>query len=250
MEIPLAIKNLGNAGDSITIAGPQLPSAWNVTVVDPDQGEEGLTFASLGDVSFQQTDIYKNITLRITAPNRTTGHMLGEKISLNMFAQSVNGKKNQMISLEAVLNLPDLDVLDFTIDNLRLTKPGRSNITVNATITSTFAGVSNVPVALFIDTVPVANYTFARINEGQEVVASLSYELASTNKGEHTIQVVVDPDNVIEEISEVNNDEARLETIGDLPVDEEVNWRPYIFLAGLLVFFLVFYIYTRWRRRV
>jgi hypothetical protein len=249
LEIPLTIKNIGNAGDSITIAGPDLPSAWNVTIEDPDK-EGPLSLNALGDVSYLQSDSYKNLTLRLTAPNGSSLHIIGEKISLNLFAQSRNGQKSQVISLEATLNIPDLKVLDFTIDNLRLTESGRNNITVNATITSVFTGASNVPVALFIDQLAVANYTFARINENEKLVATLSYELASTNKGEHTIQVLVDPDNVFIEKNEQNNGIAKQDIIGPIKGDEDVNWRPYIFLAGLVVFLLVFFIYTRWRRKI
>jgi len=249
LEIPLAIQNLGNAGDSITLVGPKIPPAWNVTIEDPDK-DEPLTIDMLGEVSYRQSDSYKNLTLRITGPNETTGHMIGEKLLLNLFAKSTNGQKTQSLQLEAVLDLPDLKVLSMEIANLRLEEPGRNNITVNATVSSVYASASNVMVSLFVDGKSIANKTYARLSENAVVKVKLSYELASSDKGEHNIQVFVDPDNTIVEKNEFNNDISRFDIIGPLAENEEVNWRPYIFLSGLVIFLVILYVYIRWRRKI
>ena len=78
----------------------------------------------------------------------------------------------------------------------------------------------------------------------------LKYEEAGENKGKHTFQVVIDPDNTIEEKNEFNNDLSSIETIGKLPEDEEINWRPYAFLTGVIIFLVILMIYWRWRRKV
>jgi subtilase family serine protease len=137
----------------------------------------------------------------------------------------------------------------FTIENLDLSEPDRDNITVNATLTSKYANARNVQVALFIDRVNVANKTVAAVPEDEDVNVLLTYELASSNKGEHTIQVVVDPNNEIMEKNEVNNYLVTVDTIGEVE-DEEFNWQPYVILTGLIIILAIIYGYWRYRRRI
>jgi asparagine N-glycosylation enzyme membrane subunit Stt3/protocatechuate 3,4-dioxygenase beta subunit len=243
LVIPLTIQNTGNAEDTITITGPHVPDAWNVTI-------EGIALEELEPISFAQEEVYKNVTLRVVSPDGESGHMIGEKLSLNLFSRSEFGNKSHKIPLEIMLDLPDLKLEGFYFDNIRLSEEDRDNFTVNATVSTQYVLARNVQVSLFIDGTTVANATIAEIPEGGRANVLLSYELAGTDKGEHNIQVAVDPNNEIIEKNEHNNDLSEIETIGPLPEEEEFNWRPYIFLTGVIIFLVVFMVYVRWRRKV
>lgn len=243
IEFTLTIKNLGNAGDLIDIVGPTVPSIWNVSI-------DGQQLDQLEPVPFGQDEVYKNLTMSITAPPSDSGLPIGEKLMLNLVASSENGKDTKSLPLDIVLRIPDLKVLDYTIENLKLTEANRKNITINATVTSTLASTRNVMVGLFIDGVSVDNVTLSRIPENKRVNVILSYEEASSNRGEHNIQVVIDPEDTIEETNNFNNDLPRFVTIGIPETPPEFNYRPYAFLISVVLFFVIFIAYRRWRRKV
>jgi hypothetical protein len=243
IELFLTIQNLGNAQDTITIVGPDIADAWNVTI-------DGNSLDSLENFVYDQNIDYKNLTLKIKAPDLDSGYMLDQKLNLNFIAHSENGNKSIGLNLVAKLDMPDLKVTSFDIDNLELTEPDRDNITINATVTSLNTGVKDVKVSLIIDGEPVANATIAEIPQNGVKFVQLSYEDAGSDKGEHTIQVYVDPDSTIQERNEFNNDQSSIVNIGKVKETPEFNWRPYAFIIGLVIFLVILGIYWRWRRKV
>ncbi|UCH89477.1 MAG: hypothetical protein JSV49_02170, partial [Thermoplasmata archaeon] len=243
LEFTVTIENLGNAQDTITIRGPDVLMPWNVTI-------DGQPLSAIEPIPFNQVEVYKNVTMKVTSPDITSGRMIGETLTLNLIAHSDSGNKSIELPLEVVLNMPDLLVKSVEYENLRLNQPDRTNVTFNATVKCELASAKNVKVSLFIDGKSVDNFTIARMNQGDEVRVKLAYETASANKGEHTIQVIIDPENVIEERNEFNNEILSVETIGPVEEEEEFNWRPYAFLSGLILFLAIVMVYWRWKRKV
>jgi hypothetical protein len=242
----ITVENLGNCGDTlnITLSPYPLPAGWNATIQGEVVGIEGY------EHTFSQDDRYKNLTLEITAPNATTG-VIGDALALTVSASSQgSGESRSTAEIITTLLRPDLYVQKLAIYNSDLREGDM--VIVNATIHSAGVRAREVLVQLFIDGAFIENKTISSIAEDGSAVVSYSWNATAAKAAgaEHSFEIIIDPEDAVNESDERNNAFIRSVYIGIKRPPEPYNWRPVIFVVSIIIICVVLLVIWKRKRKV
>jgi asparagine N-glycosylation enzyme membrane subunit Stt3 len=271
LNLVVDVTKTGNAADKIFFKFYNVKETWNVTIAeaisetgDPDEDAPppsptpGVEVEYRPDIdsyalNMRQEEKTKTVTIRIKSPEITNASV-GElsEILVNMWSENKPEiEYTQEIDVE--IRYPDIVVKNIKFKNADL-KEG-TNVTIQAITDLKYTHVAEVNVSLYVNEVWVENKTVTDLNEDSEHIIEFfwqveTYNLTDERGKEFDFKITVNDDETIIENSYDNNKLLVSDIlIGELPSEEEFNWRPIIALISLLIVFLVIYGIYRWRRK-
>jgi hypothetical protein len=234
-----------------------VPKGWEASLDEEELPEEG--YHELERELAQDVE-YENLTLKVTAPNATEAAELdvpGECVfTIRATASAGEGgwERTVTLTVRAELRKVDLYVESVQFENTELART--PEVTVNVTVGCKYVGIKNVLVQLYADDKLVENKTISEIGEGEKEYVVFLWNASAAGaagKGErHKFRVVIDPERTYEELTIQNNYETLYVSIGVMPPPPPFNWRPVIFVLGIIIVVLVLIGigYLRRRKRV
>lgn len=213
-----AVKNTGNAADDIKFyLRSEQQEGWNITIQNKVLNSTGFVHR------YSQDDEYKNLTLKVKAPNMTLGMAVFE---IGVESNSVN----KVIVLTATITKPDIIIDEVRFKNLDM-KDEDENVTVYITLRSDFADVGDFNLTVYLDDEKVDELfeSIDGISEGKETELVFDWNL-SDKKGKHRVDVYVDEDDRIAEKDDINNNHWSKEIVVAASEDK-FNWRIVIAIA-------------------
>ncbi len=222
-----AVKNTGNAGDEVRFYLKSKPQeGWNITM----QGE--VLNASGFVHKYAQDDEFKNLTLKVKAPNMTRG--------MGVFEIGVESNSlKKTFTVNATISKPDIMIEDVTFKNLDFQDENK-NVTVIITVTTIFADVDGFNLTVYLDDEKVDEVaeSIDGILQDKELRLVFDWNL-SDKKGKHDIDIYVDEDDRISEKDDINNNHwSDTIHVGPRTVDE-FNWRIVIAIAVVTLIVVV-----------
>lgn len=241
----ITVKNTGN-GDEVVhlrvIPPPEEIEGWEVLIEGEKLSRDGknLSLGGFGE---------RKLQLEITVPNSTRASY-GDSLHLMITGVDRLGLKNKSVEMTFEIKRPDLKVLDVRFTNLDL-KNRALNRTVKANVTVASFGreVAGVRVVLKVDGKEVGNETVNYIPEdGSEHV---EFEFNVTIEGikedtRHTFEVLVDPQDEVEEENEANNVYRVKRLVGEEP-PSLLNPRVIAFMISIVVITVILIVWYRRR---
>jgi len=239
----LTVKNTGN-GDEIVhlrvIPPPEEIEGWEVLIEGDKLSAEGKNL-SLGGFGERQLHI------EITVPNSTQASY-GDSLHLLITGVDRLGLKNKSVEMTFEIRRPDLKVLDVKFTNLDLkNKVLNRTVVANVTVASFDREVAGVRVVLKVDGKEVGNETVDYIP--QDGAEHVEFEFNVTVEGieedsKHTFEVVVDPQNEIEEENEADNLYRVKKLVGEEP-PSLLNPRVIAFVISIVVMTVILIVWYR-----
>ena len=222
----ITVENKGNAGDEIRFfLKKDAPGPWNISI----QGE---TLNRTGYVhEYAQDDIFKNVTLKVTSPNVTK-----DSASFEIGVEGLG--VNKTILLTATITKPDIFVKDVEFRNLDLSDKD-ANITMIVTLHSSYADARMFDLAFKLDGEVIMEFgtTISLVDQDTDHKLNFEWNL-SGDRGKHKLEIIVDEDDVIPEISEYNNVLTESIYVGQKK-DDDFNWRIVIAIGVVTVILIV-----------
>ncbi len=231
----MTIKNLGNAGDDLLFYLEKKTSdLWNISIQNEELNSTGYAF------HYSQKDIYKNVTIKVEAPNSTSDNC--------RFVIGVKGRGvNQRLSINGTITKPDISIKNVEFKNLDLLDKDR-NVTMYVTLHASQADVGkfNFTVKLDGEKITELSETIDSIEQDADYTMVFDWNL-SDEVGKHKLELEVDPeDQIMESDDTVNNiwvdDGFKVGTD-----DDDFNWR--IVIAVVVVLIIVIVSYVIWRKK-
>jgi len=226
LRINLEVKNTGNAQDNITMSLSGVPQDWS--------GFYSTSFFTL------PAGTSKPLTLTLNIPLGTT---TGDRM-LNLTATSQGGAADyREIKVSVSLQpLPDLTVSSILVSP---DSPVDGEfVQITATITNVGnRDASNVVVRFMVDGKLITEKVAISVPTGRAEQVSTEWE---SKKGTHTLKVIVDPTNSVNERNEGNNEATKSITVSEKTAGR--NWGGIIFIALLAIGGVVVYRFRLWER--
>jgi len=233
----ITVMNKGNAGDELKFyLKNDAPPLWNITMQDETLNITGYVH------SYDQDDVYKNISFKITAPNLTRS---SASFSIGVVGKGIG---ETTITVNANIAKPDISIADVSFDNLDMADKG-SNVTMYVTLHNNKADVvGKFDFAVYLDDEKVdeLSETIEGILQDSDHKLVFEWNL-SDNLGEHKLEVRVDEDDKIAESDDITNNNKEI-TIQVGPDDSGgFNWR--IVIAIFVVVVLIIIAMVVWKKK-
>ncbi|MCD6383155.1 MAG: carboxypeptidase regulatory-like domain-containing protein [Thermoplasmata archaeon] len=212
----LTLKNTGNGDEVVhfTITPPPANlTGWEVLLDDEKLSKEGknLSLGAFGE---------RRMSLKITVPNSTQANY-GDVLHLVIEGVTRKGIVKRKVEMSFQIRKPDLRIVDIQFTNLDLkNKVLNRTVKANVTVMSLNREVGSVRVVLKVDDKEVGNKTIDYIPENG--IAYVEFEFNVTVEGikedqKHSFQVVIDPQNTVEEENEEDNVYIVKKWVGEKP---------------------------------
>lgn len=114
---------------------------------------------------------------------------------------------------------PDLDVKSFSISKSEIEVNDTAEIVVSVKNLGD-ANVTNVSVQILLGSASIASGVIGFIAPGETKDFTVNFTAAAAQKGSQTLKVILDPDHIIDESSELNNEESKTISIIDKVIQD------------------------------
>jgi asparagine N-glycosylation enzyme membrane subunit Stt3 len=257
------ITKTGNAADDLYFKFYNVPSTWNVSILESEGGG-----TAEPEVEYQ-TDIQayllkipqevstKNLTIQVRSPDILNSTMNDQ---LNLLINAWSGNRPELEYTEQIdisIRQPDIIIKNIKFKNEDL-KEG-TNVTVQAVIENHYRFIESVNLSLYINDVLVENITINNLEEyhpgDPKRTVDFYWQVARYNLTDNRgrsfkFKIIANGDEAIIESNFENNRFIIRQLIGEKPEPEEFNWRPIIAVLSLLIIFVAIYAIYRWRKRI
>ncbi len=232
----ITVMNKGNAADEIKFYLKQDASPlWNITMQDEPLNTTGILH------SYEQDDVYKNVSFKITAPNLTKS-----SATFNIGVAGL-GIKEKIITVNAVIATPDISIADISFANLDMADEDK-NVTMYVTIHCDQADVGKFDFNVYLDDEKVDELSDNIEGILQDDDHKLVFDWNLSDKlGKHKLEIKVDEDDQIRERDDITNNNREI-TIHVGPDESEgFNWR--IVIAIFVVVILIIVAMVVWKKK-
>lgn len=232
----ITIKNTGNVGDVLTFyLKEDAPELWDITIQGEELNTSGYRYR------YTQQEIYKNLTIKVQAPNATTG--------VGIFEIGVRGESigEQSLNIVGTLSKPDISITDVSFKNQDLSD-SEKNVTMYVTLHVANCDVGKFNFSVYLDDEKIESLseTIDGIEQDTDYELVFDWNL-SDEIGNHVLKLSVDEDNHVAEIDDLINNVWKNENFRIGSDSSSFNWR--IVIAVVVVFAIIVVWSIIWKKK-